>query len=222
MAHSDELKTNTINEKFEPKEIPPLEKGHTKEIPAVKPDVVHIENSSRSAFEARVRSLQEGSEQKSDSEGKETNREGLTDEEKAKVKEAHPDWADEIIDAIGSWEEYEIYDKAGLHCEYINGKPCLIRNDIDMEQKDHKGRTNRERIEQDLSPLGKDGRPIELHHIGQKPDSPLAELTFQEHHSDGNFNILHEKKETEVHTKENENKWADERSEHWKAREQQS
>lgn len=36
----------------------------------------------------------------------------------------------------------------GLHCEYINGKPCLVRNDIDMEQKDHKGRTNRERMEQ--------------------------------------------------------------------------
>lgn len=32
-------------------------------------------------------------------------------------------------------------------------------------------------MEKGLSPLDKDGQPYELHHIGQKMDAPLAELT---------------------------------------------
>ena len=35
-----------------------------------------------------------------------------------------------------------------------------------------------------------DGKPVELHHIGQRQDSPLAELTFNEHKS--NYSNLHE------------------------------
>ncbi|GHU30215.1 hypothetical protein FACS1894172_03000 [Spirochaetia bacterium] len=136
----------------------------------------------------------------------------LTEDEKAKVREAHPDWPPEIIDAIGSWKEYEIYDKAGLDYAEINGKPCLIRPDIDMNQKDEYGRTNKERMEQGLAPLDKNGNSIELHHIGQKPDSPLAELTQKEHRGRGNDTILHDKtKPTEIDRgefqKEKENHW---------------
>lgn len=40
-------------------------------------------------------------------------KEGLTDEQKQRIKE-ETGWSDEIIDAIGSWQEYEIYKKAGL------------------------------------------------------------------------------------------------------------
>jgi hypothetical protein len=75
-------------------------------------------------------------------------KQGLTEDEKAKIRETHPDWPDEIIDAIGLWKEYEIYDKAGLVYAEINGKPCLIHPDIDMNQKDEYGRTNKERMEQ--------------------------------------------------------------------------
>jgi hypothetical protein len=144
---------------------------------------------------------------------------GLTEDEKAKIREAHPDWPDEIIDAISSWEEYQIYDKAGLQYAEINGKPCLIRSDIDMNQKDEFGRTNRERMEQGLAPLGKDGKPIELHHIGQKPDSPLAELTQEEHRGRGNDTILHDKaKPTEIDRGE----FQKEKEGHWETRAGQS
>lgn len=140
---------------------------------------------------------------------------GLSEDEKKKVKEAHPDWPDEIIDAIGSWEEYEIYHKAGLQAEEINGKWCLVRSDIDWNQKDEWGRTNKERAEQGLAPLDKNGKPIELHHIGQKPDSPLAELTQEEHRGKGNDGVLHDKnKETEI----DRIAFSKEKDEHWETR----
>lgn len=141
-------------------------------------------------------------------------KDALTDEEKAKIKQ-ETGWCDEIIDAIGSMEEYEIYKKAGLQEVEMGGKKCLIRNDIDLDQKDAMGRTNRERAEQGLSPINKDGKVIELHHIGQHADSPLAELTPEEHRGKGNDNILHDKtKESEIDRQV----FAGERSEHWQAR----
>ena len=138
----------------------------------------------------------------------------LTDEEKQKIKE-ETGWSDGIIDAISSMEEYEIYKKADLEEKEINGKKCLVRKDIDLEQKDSMGRTNSERMEKGLPPLDKNGRPIELHHIGQKSDSPLAELTTSEHRGKGNDAVLHDKKkESEI----DRDKFAEERSEHWKNR----
>ncbi|MDE7088492.1 MAG: HNH/ENDO VII family nuclease, partial [Prevotella sp.] len=155
------------------------------------PDICYIENTSPQALFAQNKSLEKFFSVVG--EVKEARGEGLTEDEKAKIKDAHPDWADEIIDALSSWEEYEIYGKAGLRCVEINRRHCLIRDDIDLEQKDAFGRTNMERMEEGLAPLDKNGRPIELHHIVQKSDSPLAELTFDEHHCDGNDTILHDK-----------------------------
>lgn len=152
------------------------------------------------------------------SESDEKTKEGLTDEEKAKIKE-ETGWSDEIIDTIGSWKEYEIYKNAGLVEAEIGGKKCLIRSDIDWNQKDAMGRTNKERAEQGLSPINKDGKVIELHHIGQHADSPLAELTQEEHRGKGNDTILHDKtKESEIDRQA----FAGERSEHWAARAQES
>ena len=83
--------------------------------------------------------MQEG---KDNAEGKE----GLSDEEKEKINKK-TGWSDEVIEAIGSMEEYEVYKKAGLREAEINGKKCLIRDDIDWEQKDPMGRANKERAE---------------------------------------------------------------------------
>ena len=145
------------------------------------------------------------------------NRNGLSEDEKKRVKEAHPDWPDSIIDAISSWKEYEIYHNAGVKYEKINGKDCLIRTDIDMDQKDEYGRTNKERMEQGLSPLDKDGNPIELHHIGQKADSPLAELTKSEHRGKGNDAVLHNKNQN---TEIDRNVFREEKETHWEKRAQ--
>jgi len=145
-------------------------------------------------------------------------KECLTDEQKQRIKE-ETGWSDEIIDAIGSWQEYEIYKNAGLVEAEIGGKKCLIRNDIDWNQLDEKGKTNAQRVKEGKAPLDKNGEQIQLHHIGQRADSPLAELTFDEHRRGGNDSILHDKtKETEVHGAGKENAWKAERESYWKAR----
>ena len=162
--------------------------------------------------------LEQGKDNLKETETDENVKEGLTDEEKAKIKE-ETGWSDEIVDAIGSWKEYEIYKNANLVEAEIDGKKCLIRNDIDWNQKDEMGRTNKERAEQGLSPINKDGKVIELHHIGQHSNSPLAELTQEEHRGKGNDGILHDKtKESEM----NRQAFAEERSDHWSARAQES
>lgn len=147
--------------------------------------------------------------------------EGLSEEEKERVKE-ETGWSDEIVDALGSIEEYEIYKKAGLVEAEVAGKKCLIRTDINWDQEyvdpfTNKTKTNRDRVKEGLAPLDKNGKPIQLHHIGQHADSPLAELTFEEHRCGGNDTILHDKtKSTEVHGPGN--TWDSERQEYWKNR----
>jgi hypothetical protein len=124
-------------------------------------------------------------------------------------------WTNEVVDRIGSKEEYEVYKATGDVEADVNGKPCLVRNDLNLDQKDEFGRTNRERMEQGLAPLDKDGKPYELHHIGQKQDSPLAELTMEQHRGKGNDSILHDKtKVTEI----DRIAFQDEKQEHWETR----
>lgn len=124
----------------------------------------------------------------------------------------------EVIDVIGSEAEARIYEDANLEPAKINGKDALIRTDIDYDQKDAFGNTNLERMKMGKAPLDANGRPIELHHIGQKPDSPLAELTCSEHRSNGNDNVLHNKqKESEINRED----FDKERKEYWKARAEQ-
>ena len=136
----------------------------------------------------------------------------LSDESKDNLKEQG--YGEKTVEAIRSEEEAEIYKEAGLESKEINGRECLVRTDINYEQVDDRGRTNLERMEKGLSPLDKDGQPYELHHIGQKMDAPLAELTKKEHISDGNYNVLHESKESEISRSE----FNKERADHWKAR----
>lgn len=141
-------------------------------------------------------------------------REGLTDEEKDRLKD-ETGWSEKIVDGIGSIEEAEIYKNVGLVEAHIGQKECLIRPDIDWKQKDQFGRTNAERAKQGLAPLNSDGQPLELHHIGQHNDSPLAELSMQEHRGKGNDTILHDKtKESEIDRPA----FGNERAEHWRER----
>ncbi|MNC44775.1 hypothetical protein D3C75_936930 [compost metagenome] len=97
----------------------------------------------------------------------------------------------------------------------IGGKPCLERSDIVGDQKDAMGQTNKERMARGLAPLTPDGKTVELHHIGQKADSPLAELTMEQHRGKGNDTILHDKKiESEI----DRIAFNAEKAEHWKRR----
>lgn len=124
-------------------------------------------------------------------------------------------YSDEVIDSIASEEEAAIYQDAGLECQSVNGNDALINTEIDLDQTDALGDTNLERMEKGKPPLDANGKPIELHHVGQKADSPLAELTHTQHMEGGNNTILHDTtKESEI----DRSAFAKEREAHWKAR----
>lgn len=138
----------------------------------------------------------------------------LSEKDREKVYEL-TEWSDDILDSIGSIEEAEIYIDADLEETEINGKSCLVFEDIDPDQEDEDGISNRERMQRGRPPLNKNGEEIELHHIGQKQSSPLAELTMEQHRGTGNDTILHNKtKETEI----DRNEFGKERRDHWKNR----
>ncbi|GHT80786.1 hypothetical protein AGMMS49960_03000 [Betaproteobacteria bacterium] len=127
-------------------------------------------------------------------------------------------WPDTVLDSIGSEAEAKIYEDANVKHEVVNGKDVLVKQDIDPDQKDIDGKTNLERMKDGKAPLDKDGRPIELHHIGQNPDSPLIELTRDEHRGEGNDSILHNKTDESKIDRE---AFGSERAEHWKAHAEQ-
>jgi len=141
-------------------------------------------------------------------------KESITAEEKDELQK-ETNWSDSIVNAIDSVDEAQVYKDAGLKEAKIDGKVCLVREDIDLSLQDEYGRTNLERMSEGLAPIREDGSKIELHHIGQKPDSPLAELTMQEHRGKGNDTILHDKtKESEI----DRSAFDGERQSHWEAR----
>lgn len=213
-----------VKEASEATELPEnIEKNKT-EIDS--PDISYIERTSRAALMEQCSlkvSETESSEETDSLEGTETKNEGLTEEEKAKIKE-ETGWSDEIIENIKNMKQYEILKNAGLKEVEINGRKCLIKENIDLDYTDEDGISNRERMKRGLAPLdSKTGKPIELHHLGQKADSPLVELTEEEHrtgeYEDGkkNQSLWHDNTvETEVHGEGN--NWDQERKAHWKAR----
>ena len=151
-------------------------------------------------------------------EGKEN--EGLTDKEKKQIKEEQH-WSDEIINHIENWEQYEIYKKADLHEEEVNGRKCLVKN-INMDYVDPKtGMTNRERMEKGWSPIDeKTGEKIELHHMNQDYNAPFAELCERTEHGDGNHSTLHPKSENSWRNNPELNKQYNnvDKPDHWKER----
>lgn len=145
----------------------------------------------------------------------------LTEEEKARIKE-ETGWSDEIIDAIESMDQYEIYKNADLHEAEVNGRKCLLK-DIDLDYIDPKtGKTNKELMAEGKSPIdSKTGEKIELHHMGQNFDGPFAELTENSEHGDGKHKILHTSHEGSWRNdSEMKNQYQREKAQHWKTRAQ--
>ncbi len=216
-------------ETSELKEMPDdIESGNGKSVEP--PDVSYIERTTQGALleQCLVKATEtKATNETTTNEFKETKSEGLTDEEKQKIKE-ETGWSDEIIDNIKNMKQYEILKNAGLIEVEINGRKCLIKENIDLDYMDEDGISNRERMERGLAPLdSKTGKPIELHHLGQKADSPLVELTEEEHrtgeYEDGkkNQSLWHDNTiESEVHGEGN--NWDQERKTHWKARAEQN
>lgn len=152
------------------------------------------------------------------SEEPERKREGLTEEQKKEIKEK-TGWSDRIIDSIRTMDEAEIYMNAGLQEGEINGKPALLQPKIDgsaYNEPKWSDWSNKDLAEEGYPPRDETGKPYELHHIGQNPDSPLAELTHEQHHSNGNFKKLHTFDESLIDRQQ----FNQERKEYWKARSQ--
>ena len=142
----------------------------------------------------------------------------LTNEQRDTIQK-ETGWSEGITTNIHSISEYKVYQEANLKEAVVGEKISLIKSDIDWGKVDAMGRTNQERTHLGLAPLDNNGRPMELHHIGQHSDSPLAELTLEEHRGKGNDTILHNKTDkSEIDRQE----FAKERQEYWKQRVGQS
>ena len=87
----------------------------------------------------------------------------------------------EIIERLNNTEQYLLFKSIGLKSSLINNKTALIR-EIDLNFVDEAtGLTNLELMKKGLAPVDANGIKYELHHIGQRNDSPLAILTKDEH-----------------------------------------
>jgi hypothetical protein len=73
---------------------------------------------------------------------------------------------------------------------HFEGTKVYRRDDlIDPTRVDKVGRTNLERMEAGLAPLGPDGKSMNLHHMIQMHDGPIAELTATFHQT--NHKVIH-------------------------------
>lgn len=111
-------------------------------------------------------------------------------------------------------EELQIYKDANLQLGEVNGRPSFKNMEIDPLETDDFGRTNKERMDAGLPALV-NGEPLELHHVGQKSEGGLAELTPEQHRGKGNYSVLHDVgKESEI----DRTAFGKERQEYWKER----
>lgn len=72
----------------------------------------------------------------------------------------------------------------------FDGVKVYQRNDIiDPNLVDSRGRTNLQRMEKGLAPIGPDGNPVNLHHMTQTNDSAIVEVTQSFHQQ--NTKVIH-------------------------------
>ena len=80
----------------------------------------------------------------------------------------------ELADAGANPRDYRLNSFAGQHTAERNSL-------FDRDQLDREGRTNRQRMEQGLAPLDRNGNAIILHHANQRAEGPIIELSREEH-----------------------------------------
>ena len=97
---------------------------------------------------------------------------------------------DYAVDSLLAAEGTEIAESKIWTTSEFNGTRVYQRNDlIDTALVDARGRSNLERMQQGLAPIGPDGQSINLHHTIQSADSPLAEMTATFHQE--NSAVIH-------------------------------
>lgn len=147
---------------------------------------------------------------------KDAAKDGIDPQTKKEIKN-RSGWPDSIVDNVRSEDEANVYLSANLEVKNIDGKDCLVKRDIDISLV-YEGQTNLERMLEGKSPVTSNGEKIELHHIGQNPDAPLAELTTEEHRGYKSDMILHDKT---VESKIDRYAFRAERESYWMSRAEQ-
>lgn len=75
--------------------------------------------------------------------------------------------------------------KGGKKVVDVNGKTVTMDNSIfNPNFVDKQGRTNIQRMEQGLAPIGIDGKSVNIHHIDQTNNGPVMEITATKHQKD--------------------------------------
>lgn len=105
--------------------------------------------------------------------------------------------------------------RAGRIYIVFRGQRIYIHDELlDFDYIDDKGRSSRERILDNRSPIGTDGSSIHLHHINQEPDGDLEEI----------LETVHNRNTKELHPYRNQpskidrNKFNSYRRAYWKYR----
>ncbi len=115
-------------------------------------------------------------------------------------------FTDTTIKNIKSMDEFKVYQNANLVEYNYNGRTFLIPKDMNWDFVDPAtGLTNRQLIEAGYNPVDKFGIKYQLHHVGQKTNSPLALLTQEQHQ--GNSSILHTITTSEVRPQGDNSLW---------------
>jgi len=117
-------------------------------------------------------------------------RNGLTMNQAATIQNKHPELSLDFIKNFHSMEEYNVYENASLKPVTVNNQKALVKA-IDWDYVDSDGLTNVQRVQKGKAPIDSTGKSYQLHHVGQKSDSPLAILTQDEHQK--NTKVLHYK-----------------------------
>ncbi|PZL73006.1 hypothetical protein CI088_09635 [Enterococcus plantarum] len=86
---------------------------------------------------------------------------------------------------------------------------------IDINKVDVKGRSNLQRMEQGLAPLGPDGNPVNLHHMTQRDISSIAEVEQSFHQSNSKTIHINPNSVPSGIDRKSFNKWC---SDYWKNR----
>lgn len=86
---------------------------------------------------------------------------------------------------------------------------------IDINKIDIKGRSNLQRMEQGLAPLGPDGNPVNLHHMTQRDISSIAEVEQSFHQTNSKTIHINPNSVPSGIDRKSFNKW---RSDYWKNR----
>jgi len=110
--------------------------------------------------------------------------EDYLDEIREIQRDADADYVDDAVEWIG---------ESGSKTVDVNGKTVIMDNStFDPNLVDKQGRTNIQRMEQGLAPIGTDGKSVNVHHIDQTNDGPVMEITATQHQQ--NYSELHTNK----------------------------